>query len=182
MLSTLPLPRLPRPVAPEMVPIVRDDAEALSRLHALAFDAPGGGWGAGEFASLLAQSAVFGHRAVRPAPGPLAHPFQVFGAPAIRATPDARGFVLLREAAGEAEVLTIAVHPAWQGRGVGRLLMDAALRELYARRAEALFLEVDEGNAPALALYRRLGFAQVGRREGYYGGAAALTMRLDLQP
>ena len=176
MLPVLPLSRLPfRPVAPEMVPIARDDAAALSRLHGLAFDAPGGGWGAGEFATLLGQPGVHGFRAVRPAPAPLPGPLATFQAAA-----EARGFVLVRDVAGEAEVLTIAVHPAWQGRGVGRLLMDAALRELYARRATALFLEVDEGNDPALALYRRLGFTEVGRREGYYGGAAALTMRLDL--
>ena len=178
MLPVLPLSRLPfRSVAPEMVPIGRGDAAALSRLHALAFDAPGGGWGEGEFAALLGQSGVHGFRAVRPAPAALPGPLAAFQTPA-----EARGFVLVREVAGEAEVLTIAVHPAWQGRGVGRLLMDAALRELYARRAEALFLEVDEGNAPALALYRRLGFRQVGRRDAYYDGAAALTMRLDLAP
>ena len=176
MLPTLTVPRLPfRPVEPEIVPIGPADAAALSRLHALAFDAPDGGWGAGEFASLLGKPSTFGHRAVRPVlasrPGPLA----VFQAAA-----EMRGFVLVREAAGEAEILTIAVHPAWQGRGLGRLLMEAALRELYARRASELFLEVNEGNGAALALYRRLGFAQVGRREGYYGGAAALTMRLDL--
>jgi ribosomal-protein-alanine N-acetyltransferase len=63
--------------------------------------------------------------------------------------------------------------------------MDAVLRELYGQRAEALFLEVDEANAPAVALYRRLGFRQVGRREAYYSGpdgtrSGALVMRRDL--
>ena len=160
------------PVEPEVVPVAMADAPALARLHAAAFDAPGGGWGAGEFHALLRQPATIGFRAVRPGPA---------GAPPA----EPRGFVLAREAAGEAEVLTIAVHPAWQGRGIGRLLMDALLRELYARRATELFLEVDEGNAAALALYGRLGFAEVGRREAYYAGpgaepANAITMRLDL--
>ena len=50
-----------------------------------------------------------------------------------------------------------------------------------------MHLEVEDGNAPALALYRRLGFGEIGRREGYYGRAdgsraAALTMRLHLEP
>lgn len=160
------------PVEPEMVPLELADAPALARLHAMAFDVPGGGWGTGEFHALLRQRTTFGYRAVRPSPA---------GAPPA----EPRGFVLAREIAGEAEVLTIAVHPAWQGRGIGRLLMDALLRELYARRATELFLEVDEGNAPALRLYERLGFREVGKREAYYEGpggtpANAITMRLDL--
>ena len=168
--------RLPfTPGTPEMVPLGPDDAASLARLRGAAFDVPGGGWGASEFAGLLRQPAVLGHRAVRPSPAATAAPAEP------------RGFVLAREAAGEAEVLTIAVHPAWQGRGLGRLLMDALLRDLYARRATELFLEVDEGNRPALRLYEGLGFREVGKREAYYAGADgtpanAITMRLGLAP
>ena len=64
--------------------------------------------------------------------------------------------------------------------------MDAVLRRLHAERAEALFLEVDETNLPAIALYRRLGFGEVGRRANYYrssghGPTGALVMRRDLR-
>jgi ribosomal-protein-alanine N-acetyltransferase len=64
--------------------------------------------------------------------------------------------------------------------------MDAVLRQLHAQRAEALFLEVDETNPPAIALYRRLGFHEVGKRPNYYQSAAkgptgALVMRRDLR-
>jgi ribosomal-protein-alanine N-acetyltransferase len=63
--------------------------------------------------------------------------------------------------------------------------MDAVLRELHSQRAEALFLEVDEANAPAIALYRRLGFFEVGKRPRYYetgeGRSGALVMRRDLR-
>ena len=60
------------------------------------------------------------------------------------------------------------------------------LRRLHGERAEALFLEVDETNAPALALYRRLGFREVGKRPNYYrspenGPTGALVMRRDLR-
>ena len=93
--------------------------------------------------------------------------------------------MLSRLATGEAEILTIAVARARRGYGIGRQLMDAVLRELHAARAEALFLEVDETNGPAIALYRRLGFRQVGNRPGYYkhgeSRTGALVMRRDLR-
>ena len=80
----------------------------------------------------------------------------------------------------------IAVAPPHRRHGLGRSLMDAVLRELHGRRTAALFLEVDETNVAALALYRRLGFFEVGKRGGYYpdGGAGprnALVMRRDLR-
>lgn len=95
------------------------------------------------------------------------------------------GFVLSRIAAGEAEVLTIAVDPALRGQGVGRRLLEAHIGALVLRRVDVLFLEVEETNAAALALYARLGFQQIGRREGYYKqgrdtAVAALTMRKPL--
>ena len=59
------------------------------------------------------------------------------------------GFVLARLAAGEGEILTVAVARSHRRQGLGWRLMDAVLRELHAQRAEALFLEVDETNAAA---------------------------------
>jgi ribosomal-protein-alanine N-acetyltransferase len=159
----LPFTKKPAPHA--IVPLSPRDAAALARLHVEDFSRP---WSAQEFEALLAQPVIFGFKAQ---------------APSVR-LPD--GFVLARLAAGEAEILTVAVARAARGRGLGRLLMDGVLRTLHAQRAEALFLEVDETNVPALALYRRLGFREVGRREGYYqghGGAktGALVMRRDLR-
>jgi ribosomal-protein-alanine N-acetyltransferase len=58
------------------------------------------------------------------------------------------------------------------------------LGRLAARGVQHVFLEVDEGNDPALKLYARAGFEKVGRRPGYYvrpeGNAAALLLRRDL--
>ena len=49
--------------------------------------------------------------------------------------------------------------------------MRAAAREAQARGAEAMFLEVDETNVAATALYRRLGFRKVAERRAYYEAA-----------
>ena len=96
-----------------------------------------------------------------------------------------RGFILSRLAADEAEILTIAVEAASQGKGVGRALLSENLRQASNAGARTIFLEVDKDNAPALALYGRLGFVKVGERAGYYRrsdgmGAPALIMRKAL--
>ena len=91
------------------------------------------------------------------------------------------GFILSRLAAGEAEILSVAIAPAWRGRGFARPLLDLHLRRLAGLGARTVFLEVGEHNAPARRLYRRAGFYEVGRRHGYYdGGATALMLRRDL--
>eukprot|EP01042_Synura_sphagnicola_P035465 gene35465-biopygen34027 len=90
-----------------------------------------------------------------------------------------------RVAADEAEVLSIVVAGDRRRSGLGQTLLCAHMAQLAARGATRLFLEVEDGNAPAIALYRRLGFETVGRREGYYPKpdgtrVAALVMRRDL--
>lgn len=144
-----------------------DDSGEMARLHLEGFGRP---WSDGEFAALLEKGTVFGFVARREG----------------KKSASSDGFVLARLVEGEAEILTIAVAKSKRGRGLGRALMDTVLRHLHAERAEMLFLEVDEGNTPAVALYRRLGFYEVSRREAYYDDKAAndgtaLVMRLDLQ-
>ena len=65
-------------------------------------------------------------------------------------------------------MLTIAVAPEARRNGEGRALLDGFLRTARARGAGTAFLEVAADNAAALALYRRSGFAEAGRRRGYY--------------
>ncbi|MDR3493096.1 MAG: GNAT family N-acetyltransferase [Ancalomicrobiaceae bacterium] len=144
-----------------------DDADTLAAIHAACFAHD---WNAEEIAALLRDGNVIGLVARRTG---------LFG------RRRAIGFLLLRTAADEAEVLTIAVDPRRRRLGCGRKLLEAGLRRLYRDRIDALFLEVEAGNQPALALYRRLGFTQVGERRGYYGhsdgtSSAALVMRVEL--
>jgi ribosomal-protein-alanine N-acetyltransferase len=78
------------------------------------------------------------------------------------------GFALSRVVLDEAEILTIVVARRLRGRGLGRTLLAAHLARLAAKGAKTLHLEVEEGNAPAIALYETFGFLKTGRREGYY--------------
>jgi len=80
----------------------------------------------------------------------------------------------------EYEVHTIGVDPAYQGRGIGRRLLDELLK--FADGG-VVYLEVRTDNEPAIALYRSAGFDQVGLRRRYYrvSGADAYTMRRDPQ-
>lgn len=137
------------------------DAAALAALHGASFNR---GWSETEFRRLLLDSNVLCHRAMR-------------GRRLL-------GFVLSRRATDEAEILSIAVAAAAQGRGLGRKLVDLHLRRLAGLGARTVFLEVGEDNEPARRLYRQIGFREVGRRESYYraapSGSAALVLRRDL--
>ncbi len=91
------------------------------------------------------------------------------------------GMLIARKAADEAELLTLAVAPACRGSGLGRALLEHAVAALRDAGAKTLFLEVDESNEAALALYRKLGAQPVGRRAGYYEhGADAAIFSLAL--
>jgi [ribosomal protein S18]-alanine N-acetyltransferase len=90
------------------------------------------------------------------------------------------GFILARAAGGEAEILTLAVAPQARGKGLGRGLLQAAIKRAQAMGAQTMFLEVGADNPAALALYARLGFVKAGLRKGYYQGRDALVLRLPL--
>lgn len=95
------------------------------------------------------------------------------------------GFVIGQLAADEAEILSIGVTQEWQRFGLGRMLVEGLARAAKRGDAKRLFLEVAEDNTAAAALYRSLGFAEVGRRKAYYvragaPAADALTMALAL--
>lgn len=157
-----------------VAPAAEDDMARLCEIHREGFARP---WSAGELSKLGRSkgAAIWIARNV-----------------AVSGPRGIEGFALVRQAGDEAEIITIATARRARRGGVGRALIEHAIRELRREGVSRLFLEVSEMNAPALALYRKLGFSQVGRREAYYGKggsdtetqaatvAAALVMERDL--
>lgn len=93
------------------------------------------------------------------------------------------GMVMARVAADEAEILTLAVHPALRRQGLARALLGAAAVIAAEEGAASLFLEVALRNDGARALYAAAGFVEVGRRRRYYAdGDDAMVMRRVLKP
>ncbi len=80
------------------------------------------------------------------------------------------GFTISREAAGEEELLMIAVDPEYQNTGIGLAMMQRLVEDAMKNSVTAIFLEVRSNN-PAQGLYKRLGFQKIGLRPGYYTGA-----------
>ncbi len=153
-----------------IVPATMVHGNVISALHSACFD---DGWSPFTVRQVLNMPGAFGLVAV---PEGCSVP-----------EPDLAGFVLARAAAGECEILSIAVGETWRGLGIARSLMEAAIAAARAAGAVSLFLEVAEDNDAAQALYRRFGFTPVGRRRDYYkraGGppVAALTLFLRIEP
>ena len=93
------------------------------------------------------------------------------------------GYVGSQSVLGEADMMNLAVAPAYRRRGVARALLAALEQALDARQVGSLCLEVRAGNAPAIALYEKLGFREVGRRKNYYRAehedALLMTVEFD---
>jgi ribosomal-protein-alanine N-acetyltransferase len=145
-------PRLPQWGRPEISvrPAEVADCDVLAEMHSDAFRR---GWSGAEFEALLVQPGV---RAL------LAHYRNCFGSrvPA--------GFVLYRLVEDEAEIISVAVVGNCRRRGVARRLIEEASRTLYREGTHRIHLEVEDGNAAAIGLYRGLEFRESGTRKGYY--------------
>ena len=138
------------------------DAPRLAELHGASFHR---GWGESEFESMMRERNTLVHR--------------------LRLGRKIIGFAVSRMVADEAEILSIAIDAAYRGRGLSRDLLLTHLGHLAGHGVRTIFLEVEENNEPARALYERVGFSVVGRRERYYREARgeqlnALLMRRDL--
>ncbi|MEP5089479.1 MAG: GNAT family N-acetyltransferase, partial [Paracoccaceae bacterium] len=78
------------------------------------------------------------------------------------------GFSLVRVIATEAELLTLAVQPLNQKKGLGRGLLEQTVALAVSLGAKKIFLEVAADNVPAIGLYTSSGFDVIGRRPRYY--------------
>lgn len=91
------------------------------------------------------------------------------------------GYGVLMMTVGEAELLNITIVPECQRRGLGSGLLGFMFDAARAHGAARMVLEVRSGNASGLALYRRFGFVEIGRRRAYYHGREdAVVMACDL--
>jgi ribosomal-protein-alanine N-acetyltransferase len=131
---------------PEVRPAGVERAAAFAAVHLQAFDRA---WSADELHRVMDGPCTFSLEAVRQE-APL-------------------GFIVVRAVAGEAEILTLAVHPDARRQGIGCALVEAAATTAQTLGAEAFWLEVATDNAAAIALYAATGFEAAGRRPGYYG-------------
>ena len=78
------------------------------------------------------------------------------------------GYVGSQTVMGESDMMNVAVHPDFRRRGIAEKLIADLVDGLKARNSRCITLEVRVSNAPAIALYEKLGFRQIGLRKNYY--------------
>lgn len=93
------------------------------------------------------------------------------------------GYIGSQSVLGESDMMNVAVAPAYRRQGIGEALVLTLCRLLAERGNQSLTLEVRASNAPAKAMYEKLGFSQVGLRPRYYQRPKedALILRKELE-
>jgi len=134
-------------------PVDAVDLGRLARLHAQCF--PDDRWDAQALAELLAM---------RGASGRLLE--EIGQAPPL-------GLILDLVAAEHAEILTLGVAPSARRQGIARMLLDDFFGRARSAGAHTVGLEAAADNLAARRLYEACGFAETGRRTGYYRRAGA---------
>ncbi len=92
------------------------------------------------------------------------------------------GYIGSQSVPPESDMMNLAVLPEARKQGVAKALVSELMRLLHSRGMESLTLEVRASNAPAIGLYTKFGFMQIGRRPRYYVNQTedALIMRKEL--
>ena len=78
------------------------------------------------------------------------------------------GYIGSQTVMDETDMMNVAVHPDFRRRGIAEALVTGLVEELKTQGSHCLTLEVRASNAPAIALYKKLGFSEIGRRKNYY--------------
>lgn len=128
-----------------LAPMTMDDVDAVHALECSVFPHP---WSRANFSDSVA--AGYDAWLLRDAGGELA------------------GYFVLMHAPGETHLLDVAVAGKRHGTGLGRHLLATLCARAKAMGADSVLLEVRPTNERALAVYRRFGFVEIGRRKGYY--------------
>lgn len=139
-------------------PLSSEDAPAASTIHKASFET---GWSAQALGLHIADDLALG----------------IYDGALI-------GFILMKFAGDQADILTIAIESKARQKGLGRALLTSAENHAAQRGISIMFLEVAEDNHAAIALYSRAGYQPIGKRPAYYkrakGRVAALTYRKEI--
>ncbi len=148
------------------------DIEALSRLEAVLF--PGEAWTSATWWAELAE---------RPRREYVVADDSRAGDPGAVDPPQVAGYAGISHAGTVADIMTLAVAPAYQRCGLGERLVSELLRRAAQRGAASVLLEVRADNHAALRLYERRGFERVAVRRRYYqpDDVDAYVLRLRLR-
>ena len=147
-------------------PLIRrldlDDVDRIHELEELAYPFP---WTRGLFVDCLrAGYAIFG----------------------LQIGKELVGYTIFSWAVGDTHSSNLCIHPDWQHRGYGSLLLEYAINHVARHENEAIYLEVRISNTRAAKLYKNRGFRVIGSRRSYYqagdGREDAIVMRLALRP
>ncbi|AQX22404.1 MULTISPECIES: ribosomal protein S18-alanine N-acetyltransferase [unclassified Bartonella] len=144
-----------------IAPLSSKDSVFLHQIHKNCFSIA---WTQQTFETFLKDHSIFGYKAHL-----IGQSHQILG------------FCLCRLILGEAEIITIAVNSNNRQQKIGHFLIDNIFRHLRRKRATKLFLEVEETNLPALALYKRFKFQKIAKRPAYYQSHNGLIDAIIMQ-
>ena len=151
---------------PRLMTASSADLEGTAALEKLCFHQP---WSASSLELLTKEGIGVGYLCTKASP--------------LTETPVVTAYGGMLIAVDEGQITNVAVHPEYRGQGLGLAIVQALIKHAKAERLASITLEVRVSNDPAISLYRKVGFVEVGRRKGFYTKPTedALIMELKLK-